>query len=236
MGAAVTARTIHREMLALGTPARRRGAERFFKTGPGEYGEGDRFIGLTVPALRGLAKKYYALPMTEIDRLLASPWHEARLLALLILVRQYQKGDARTRQAIYRLYLRRTRRINNWDLVDCSAEHIIGPHWREADATLLTRLARSPLLWERRIAMLATFHDIKQRRFREPLRVARLLMNDDEDLIHKAVGWMLREIGKRDLDAEKRFLDRYATRLPRTALRYAIERFPPAVRARYLAR
>ena len=182
------------------------------------------------------AKKYYALPLKEVEKLLDSPWHEERLLALVILVRQYQKGDAGTREAIYRLYLRRTRRINNWDLVDCSAEHIVGPHWREADPELLTRLARSPLLWERRIAMLATFHDIKQGRFREPLRIARLLMDDDEDLIHKAVGWMLREIGKRDPDVEKRFLDRYAHRLPRTALRYAIERFPPDLRARYLAR
>jgi 3-methyladenine DNA glycosylase AlkD len=232
----MTAAAIHREMVALGTPARRRGAERYFKTGPGEYGEGDKFIGLVAAELHALARRYQALPRRESTKLLASPWHEDRLLALLILVRQYRNGDDRTRDAIYRLYVGRTRRINNWDLVDCSAEHIVGPHWRGADATVLTRLARSPLIWERRIAMLATFHDIKRGAFSEPLRIARLLLDDDEDLIHKAVGWMLREIGKRDRAVEERFLERYAHRMPRTALRYAIERFPAKLKARFLRR
>jgi 3-methyladenine DNA glycosylase AlkD len=216
-------------------PLRAKHALRFFKTGPGEYGEGDCFLGLDVPTLRGLAREHRALPRRDLTRLLKSRWHEERVLALLILVHQYTRGNAAEREAIYRLYLKHTKHINNWDLVDCSAEHIVGAHLREGDRTTLTRLARSKLLWERRIAILSTYHYIKRSEFGETMRIARLLLNDEHDLIHKAVGWMLREVGKRDQAVEEAFLTRHAARMPRTMLRYAIERFPPARRQRFMA-
>lgn len=166
--------------------------------------------------------------------MLESPWHEERLLALLILVGQYQRGDRRHRAAIYRTYLRKRRRINNWDLVDCSAEHIVGAHLRGADRRILKRLAKSSSVWDRRIAILATFHYIKAGEFKTTLAIARMLLNDPHDLIHKAVGWMLREIGKRDQQVEEEFLRVHAARMPRTMLRYAIERFPEKLRRRHL--
>ena len=222
-------------MRALGDPLRAKHALRFFKTGPGQYGEGDRFLGLTVPTLRALAREHRALARRDLTRLLKSQWHEERALALLILVHQYMRGTDAERQAIYTIYLKHTRHINNWDLVDCSAEHIVGAHLRGRDRATLTRLARSKLLWERRIAILSTHHYIKRRDFGETIRVARLLLNDEHDLIHKAVGWMLREVGKRDRSVAEAFLKRHAARMPRTMLRYAIERFPPALRRRFMS-
>jgi 3-methyladenine DNA glycosylase AlkD len=207
----------------------------FFKTGPGEYGEGDRFLGVTVPALRKLARRYQDLPPADIVTILKSPWHEERLLALLVLVRQHARGDERTRRHIHRIYLRNTRSINNWDLVDCSASQIVGPQLDGTSRALLRRLAKSSSLWERRIAMIATYHRIRQGEFKEALEVAGLLVDDPHDLIHKAVGWMLREIGKRDRKTEERFLRKHAHRMPRTMLRYAIEQFPKPLRRRYLA-
>jgi 3-methyladenine DNA glycosylase AlkD len=222
-------------MKALADPSRARAVERFFKTGPGEYGAGDRFLGIGVPALRKLARSHQALSLRELAVLLRSPWHEERLLALLIMVRQYARGTPRRREAIYRLFLRSRRRINNWDLVDCSAEHIVGGHLHGDSSRMLTQLAGSPRLWDRRIAILATFHYIKRGEYRETLRLSRLLLHDPHDLIHKAVGWMLREVGKRDRALEERFLRRHAAQMPRTMLRYAIERFPGRLRRRYLA-
>ena len=202
---------------------------RFFKTGPGQYGAGDRFLGIRVPALRVIAKKYQAISLDDAAKLLESEYHEERLTALLILVRRYQKPiDAKEREAIYRLYLDNMQWINNWDLVDCSAEPIVGAYLRERDKRPLYRLAGSASLWERRIAMMATFHYIKQREFDDALRIAEILLGDREDLIHKAVGWMLREIGKRDIETEERFLKRHCRQMPRTMLRYAIEKFPGA--------
>jgi 3-methyladenine DNA glycosylase AlkD len=227
---------IVRRLEALGDPVRAEGVARFFKTGPGEYGHGDRFLGLRVPQVRALAREYRDLPLAETATLLRSPWHEARLLALLILVGLYQRGDEAARAAIHRLYLRSTASINNWDLVDCSAEHIVGPHAPAVRRALLRRLARSSNLWERRIAMLATFHDIKVRRFAEPLAIAGLLVNDRHDLIHKAVGWMLREVGNRDRAVEEAFLRKHAATMPRTMLRYATEKFPEPLRQKYLKR
>jgi 3-methyladenine DNA glycosylase AlkD len=226
--------TIHRRLKAAGSPARAAGVQRFFKTGPGQYGAGDRFFGIRVPTIRTLVREYQGLSLPDVAALLKSPWHEARLLALLILVRQYARGDAARRDAIFRLYMRSTIRINNWDLVDCSAEHIVGAHLDDGRWTALARLARSKVLWERRIAIIATFQYIKRGRFAPTLRVARLLLDDPHDLIHKAVGWMLREVGKRDRAVEEEFLSRHAARMPRTMLRYAIERFPPRLRRRYL--
>jgi 3-methyladenine DNA glycosylase AlkD len=216
-------------------PAHALALRRFFKTGPGQYGEGDRFLGIRVPSLRALAREYEGLPLSEARALLASDWHEARLLALLILVRQHHRGTPLERQRIFRLYLRSTGRINNWDLVDCSAPQIAGPHLLGEQRARLTKLAQSPKLWERRIAMLATFHGIKRGDYGPALEIAERLLADQHDLIHKAVGWMLREVGNRDRATAEAFLRGHAARMPRTALRYAIERFPEAERRRYLS-
>jgi 3-methyladenine DNA glycosylase AlkD len=233
-----SAAAVHRRTTALADPSRAKTLQRFFKTAPGEYAAGDRFLGITVPALRQLGRVYRDLPLTEAVRLLKSPWHEERLLALLILVEQYRRGDAPRRDAIYRCYLRHRRRINNWDLVDCSAEHIVGAHLRTGlgGRGLLRELAASRSIWDRRIAVLATFHFIKAGHFTETLSIARVLLTDPHDLIHKAVGWMLREVGKRSQHVEEDFLRVHAPNMPRTMLRYAIERFPDDVRRRYLAR
>ena len=207
----------------------------FFKTGPGEYGEGDRFLGVTVAQLRTLARRYVDLPLTRVIRLLQSPWHEERLLALLILVDQYARAGEPARHAIHRAYLRNTKSINNWDLVDSSAAQIVGAHLDNCDRRLLRRLARSKSVWERRIAMIATYHYIRRGDFTDALAIAALLRRDEHDLIHKAVGWMLREIGKRDRRVEERFLRKHAPTMPRTMLRYAIEKFPRTLRQRYMS-
>ena len=222
-------------MKGLANPARAAAVGRFFKTAPGQYGAGDRFLGISVPVLRTLSARDQDLSLGGLSTLLRSPWHEERLLALLILVRQYARAEPARREAIYRLYTSRTRYINNWDLVDCSAEHIVGAHLREGNRARLLRLARSKALWERRIAIIATFHYIKRGDFDDTLRVARVLRDDPHDLIHKAVGWMLREVGKRNRAVEEEFLRKHAQRMPRTMLRYAIERFPQSLRRRYLA-
>lgn len=208
---------------------------RYFKTGPDDYGAGDRFLGVSVPQLRQLARQHQDLALGQVSGLLSSPWHEERLLAALILVRQYNRGTAHQRETIYRLYIRRRVRINNWDLVDSSAEHIVGAHLRKGDRSVLRRLATSRSVWDRRIAIMATFHYIKRGEFAETLRLARLLLTDPHDLIHKAVGWMLRETGKRDRTVTEHFLRRHVKRMPRTMLRYAIELFPSRLRRRYLA-
>jgi 3-methyladenine DNA glycosylase AlkD len=230
----LTARTIHRELQELANRRYAGAASRYFKTGPGEYGAGDRFLGIRVPVLRKLATKYQALSLRELSALLASPWHEERLLALLILVRQYARAAPPRRQMIYDLYMRQRARINNWDLVDCSAAAIIGAQRAEGHRDQLLRLAKSKNIWERRMAVIASFHDIKRGEFDEPLRLARLLLDDPHDLIHKAVGWMLREVGKRNRPTEEAFLREHAKSMPRTMLRYAIERFPDRLRRRYL--
>jgi 3-methyladenine DNA glycosylase AlkD len=232
----VSAAAIHRRMKELADPRRAEVLQRFFKTAPGEYAAGDRFLGLTVRVLHRLAADYVDLPLREATRLLRSPWHEERLLALLILVRQYARGDAAQRATIYRCYLRHRTRINNWDLVDVSAEHIVGAHLRRADRRVLRQLATSAVVWDRRIAILSTFHYIKAGEYDETLALARMLIHDPHDLIHKAVGWMLREVGKRNRRVVERFLQMYAAHMPRTMLRYAIERFPETTRRRYLSR
>jgi 3-methyladenine DNA glycosylase AlkD len=184
--------------------------------------------------LRGLAREYRGIGLPEAGRLLRSPFHEDRLLALLLLVRLYARGDGAARGKIYRLYLQSTRFVNNWDLVDSSAEHIVGAHLRDRGRGPLHRLAQSADLWERRIAVLATFHFIRRGEFGETLHVARALLTDPEDLIHKAVGWMLREVGRRDPEAEEAFLKEHCRRMPRAMLRYAVEKFPEEKRRRYM--
>ncbi len=226
---------IRRELRAKAKQGKAAILARFFKTGKGEYAEGDRFLGVTVPETRAVAKRYQDLSLAEVLELLSSPIHEERACALFIMVGQYGRGSTKTRAAIYRAYLAHTRYINNWDLVDLSAYHIVGPHLEGREQGVLGRLAVSRSLWERRIAMVATFHTIRQGDPAPALHIAERLVYDDHDLIQKAVGWMLREVGKRcSLDAECAFLDRYAATMPRTALRYAIERMSPAEKRRYM--
>jgi 3-methyladenine DNA glycosylase AlkD len=217
-----------------GDPKRAKNLQRFFKTGPGEYGEGDVFAGLRVPEIRRLANEYQGLPISTAFQLLHSPIHEARLMALLMMVRAYQQGNTLPRERIYRTYLKNTRFINNWDLVDLSADHIVGAHLSAGSHELLYALATSDLIWERRIAIMATFHFIKKGNFTTTLSIAQNLLQDQEDLIHKAVGWMLREIGKRDRTVEESFLQVHYKTMPRTMLRYAIEKFPEELRQKYL--
>ncbi len=225
---------IRARLQRLGTRKRAEVSRSFFKTGPGEYGEGDIFLGITVPELRQLAAEYQAITLREVTQLLRSAIHEERMLALFILVGAYARGDEHAKERIYKLYLKNTRYVNNWDLVDESAEHIVGAFLKSKSKRPLYTLARSKNLWERRIAIMATFHFIKRDVFAETLKIAKMLLTDTEDLIHKAVGWMLREIGKRHLQAEERFLKKHYKEMPRTMLRYAIERLPESKRLRYL--
>ncbi len=236
MGAAGALNSVRRDLKKVARPERANTNAWFFKTGPGDYGAGDRFLGVTIPQLRAIAREHRNMPLKFVVKLLQSPWHEERLLALLIMVDQYARADTTGRQTIHQLYLRNTKSINNWDLVDSSAAHIVGAHLeRTRDRRVLRKLARSSSLWERRIAMIATYHYIRQRDFRDALTIAGLLRRDEHDLIHKAVGWMLREIGKRNRAAEERFLRKHARTMPRTMLRYAIEKFPAPLRRRYLS-
>jgi 3-methyladenine DNA glycosylase AlkD len=271
-----TAQKIEKQLQALGDAVTAAQSMRFFKTGPGQYGEGDLFLGIRVPVLRRMAKELINTPLDETIQLLQSPFHEARMLALLIWVYQAKRGDKTL--PLYRAYLANTARINNWDLVDVSAEHIIGRHLFEryyappypveskrnvehasrirervsaqkhrlpripgkpvlqysSALPPLTRLAKSDSLWERRIAILSTFHFIRRNDFADTLAIAELLLNDKEDLMHKAVGWMLREVGKRNREVEEAFLLPRCQQMPRTMLRYAIERFPEPLRLAYL--
>ena len=230
----MTAQALQDRLAALGDAERAAHSQRFFKTGPGEYGEGDIFRGIRVPVLRSVAKEFQALPLSETLALLQSPLHEDRLVALFILVHAFKKGDAATQKTIYEQYLKHTQWINNWDLVDSSAHKIVGPYLQDRSRAPLYRLARSSSLWERRIAIIATFSYIRHDDYEDALALAEILLGDPEDLIHKAVGWVLREVGKRNLDAEEGFLLQHYRAMPRTMLRYAIERFPEPRRQGYL--
>jgi len=230
----MTVQEISKILRGLADPAIAEHSQRFFKTEKGEYGEGDKFLGIRVPVLRKHAKRHNDLSLAGIKDLLRSPYHEERLCALFILVNRFSKGDAEEKSTIVELYLKHTKYINNWDLVDSSAHHIIGAYLEKKDKRPIYKLANSSDLWERRIAMLSTFHQIKKNDFDDALRIAKILKHDREDLIHKAVGWMLREIGKRDVAVEKAFLKEHYKEMPRTMLRYAIEKFPEPDRKRYL--
>jgi len=237
---APTAAAALRALRAASSPERARSSAWFFKTAPGQYGYGDKFLGLTVPALRRIAKQFRDLSVDELAKLLASPWHEARSAALEILVLQYEtarkQGDQKRAASLVRFYLAHRNRINNWDLVDGSAPYLLGDHLLgRSDRAILYRLARSKQLWERRIAMVSCLALIRARSFDDPLQIAELLLGDQHDLMHKAVGWMLREVGKQAPEALTGFLDRHAERMPRTALRYAIERMSEDERRRYMA-
>ena len=226
---------IKQELRARASPAKAKILQRFFKTAPGEYGHGDVFIGLTVPEIRSVAATFHDATLEDIVVLLQSNIHEERLLALVLLVNQYKKAGSTEQRAIYRLYVSSTKYINNWDLVDLSAEHIIGAWLTDKNKAILKQLARSKNLWERRIAIISTFHYIKQGHPDETFRIATILLHDPHDLIHKAVGWMLREVGKRcGQKVEESYLKTHYHTMPRTMLRYAIERFPEQKRQWYL--
>ncbi|MGV7220935.1 MAG: DNA alkylation repair protein [Nitrospinales bacterium] len=209
-------------------------SQRFFKTNKGEYGFGDIFLGIRVPVLRQAVKKFNAAPLSAAEKLLKSKFHEIRLFALLLLVFRFSKADSDEQEKIYRLYLKNTRYINNWDLVDSSAHQIVGGYLIDKDKSILYDLAKSQSLWDRRIAIISTFHFIKKNKFRDTLALSKQLRNDPEDLIHKAVGWMLREVGNRDKPKEIAFLKTHYKKMPRTMLRYAIEKFSKEERQKYL--
>jgi 3-methyladenine DNA glycosylase AlkD len=231
----MTGAALKRELKAAGTPERAAGAARFFKTGKGEYGESDIFLGVTVPELRRIVRQYRGLPLAETERLLHEQEHECRLAALLVLVAQYERGDQALQREILDLYLRNTQYINNWDLVDASCREIVGAHLRAGSRKLLTRLAKSRSLWERRIAMVSTMALVRDGDLDDALRIAEMLLDDTHDLIHKAIGWVLRVVGDVDRAALLRFLKTNYKRMPRTALRYAIEHFSLAQRKKMLA-
>jgi 3-methyladenine DNA glycosylase AlkD len=231
---APTAQIIRRRLRSFANREKAALLQRFFKTGPGQYGEGDRFLGVMVPQTRQVVKSYRNAPLSEVVKLLRSPWHEERLCALLLLVSTFERGDDAVRKKIFDLYLGNTRYVNNWDLVDLSAHKIVGPSLDGGSRALLHRLARSKSLWERRIAVVSTFHYIGRSDFAFSLALAERLLDDDEDLMHKAVGWMLREVGKKDPAVLESFLRKHLGAMPRTMLRYAIERFPEAKRKKYL--
>ena len=226
---------IRSKLHALADPVRAAGAMRFFKTGPGEYGEGDCFLGVTVPLVRSLVRESDALGERDVLSLLHSKWHEERLLALLVWVRRFERRAAE-RERIVELYVANTRWINNWDLVDTSAPQILGAWLLERNRALLGKLAASSDLWEQRIAVLATFAFIRAGEFADTLALCERFLTHRHDLMHKACGWMLREVGKRDSSTLRTFLDKHATRMPRTMLRYAIEKFSEVERRGYLGK
>lgn len=232
----MTPQEITAHLKSLADPERAARSASYFKTGPGDYGHGDKFLGLRVPVIRQAVKQYRAATLATAAKLLESPYHEIRLFALLLLVSHFNHANAAGQEKIYRLYLNNTRHINNWDLVDSSAPYIVGTYLQDKDRSILHQLATSPSLWERRIAVLATFWFIRDGDFADALRIAERLLTDPEDLIHKAVGWMLREIGNRDHAAEVAFLKAHHKNMPRTMLRYAIEKFGEKERRGYLRR
>ena len=230
----MTASEIQKRLRGLSSPEAAAMAARFFKSGPGQYGEGDILLGLRADVMHRRSKEHHSLSFRDLRLLLRSPIHEDRSLALLIMVRQATKGNGAAKQKIYELYLAHTRYINNWDLVDASAREIVGGYLGDKSREPLVQLARSASMWERRISIVATHYFIRQGEFADTLCIAKLLLGDKEDLIHKAVGWMLREVGKRDQAVRETFLRRHGKVMPRTTLRYAIERFPKELRLTYL--
>lgn len=228
-------KTIEKALETHKDPIRAKQSQYYFKTGPGQYGEGDIFIGIRTPILRELAKQCDASSLSTIQHFLYSPIHEARLLALIILLYQYPKKSSSEKKAIFDFYITHLDQVNNWDLVDVTTPGIVGCHlYHHPKAIQLSSLAASKNLWHRRVAMLACFYFIKQKDYTLPIAIAEQLRHDKEDLIHKAVGWMLREIGKRDLAIAEDFLQQYGATLPRTMLRYAIEKFAPEERQYYM--
>ena len=225
---------IRKDLEKLSDKERAARLQKYFKTGKGEYGQGDKFLGIRVPNLRKLAKKYKDISISQASELMKSPFHEERLLSLFVLADIFRKADNKGKKKIYGLYMKTTKFINNWDLVDASAGRIVGAYLFDCDKKPIYSLAKSKSLWERRISIMSTSYFIAQNEFADTLKIAEMLLNDKEDLIHKAVGWLLREVGKRDLELEENFLRKHYMNMPRTMLRYAIEKFPQAKRKKYL--
>ena len=226
---------LRKELKKFADPKKAKFLERNFKNGKGEYAEGDIFLGISVPVARRIAIKNSNISLKEVSYLLKSKIHEERFIALEILVHKFDKSDSDIeKENIYEFYLSNTAKINNWDLVDTSAEYILGDYLSNKDKSVLYNLAKSSNLWERRIAIISTFHFIKNSKFKDTLKISELLLKDKHDLIHKAVGWMLREVGKRDKNVLEDFLSKYYNQMPRTMLRYAIEKFPENIRKQYL--
>ncbi len=225
---------INKRIAKLSDSQRAKKMQKYFKTGEGQYGEGDIFLGISTPELRDLAKEYQEITLMDASTLLKSDIHENRVLVLFILILKFNKSDRAQKKQIYELYLKNTDYINNWDLVDLSAYHIVGSFLFNQDKDMLYFLAKSKNLWERRISIISTFYFIKKGTLSETLKIAEILLNDKEDLIHKAVGWMLRELGKKDITAEENFLRKHYHNMPRTMLRYSIEKFSDSKRLKYL--
>lgn len=227
---------IQKELETYIDPVKREYLPNFFKTGKGQYGEGDKFLGIVVPNTRIVAKKHKGEPFEVIAELMQSEWHECRLCALLMMVERFKKSDEKQRKEIYDFYLSQTARINNWDLVDLSAPYIVGEYLKDKSRDDLYRLAGSSLLWDQRIAVVATATLIRNNDFIDIIRLSELLLHHNHDLMQKAVGWMLREMGKRDKDLLVQFLDKHAKVMPRTMLRYSIEKMTDEERAYYMKR
>jgi len=233
----MTASEALRELEAMKDPDRAASSARYFQAKEGGYGAGDVFLGIRVPELRRLARAWRGMELAEVVKLLQSRYHEARLLGLLLLVEHYRRATPPEKEAIVKLYLQNSTYVNNWDLVDSSTPQILGDYlYAKQDRSLLDELAASSLLWERRMALLATFYFIRRGEFTETLRLIEKLLQDPEDLIHKAAGWMLREVGKRNKEKLVEFLEKNASRMPRTMLRYAIEKLPPEQKRRWLGK
>jgi 3-methyladenine DNA glycosylase AlkD len=222
------------ELYGLGSASNSNFALRFFKTGKGQYGEGDVFLGISVPQQRTIAKKYINLPLPALQEMLDNKIHEFRLVALFILLMQFQKASELRRKELVDFYLKNSKKVNNWDLVDASAGYILGDYLSSKDKSILYKLAKSENIWERRISIIATQGFIRNNKYDDTLKIAEVLLNDKQDLIHKATGWMLREVGKRDLKTLYEFLDKHYKTMPRTMLRYAIERFEKEKRELYM--
>ena len=226
--------TLKQELQKLKNPEKAKVYLKFFKTKKGEYGEGDTFLGVSVPEQRKIAKKYFDLSLKELQELLSTNIHEYKMCSLFILINKYRKSDKTEKKKIFDFYLKNTININNWDLVDISAPHIIGDYLLNKNRKILYKLANSKNLWEKRISIISTFTFIKNNQFEDTLKISEILLNDNHDLIHKAVGWMLREVGKRDQKTEETFLEKYHKTMPKTMLRYSIEKFEENKRKYYL--
>ncbi len=232
MSSSLACKSLH----ACASPKKAAILQRFFKTGPGQYGEGDIFIGVKVPEIRHIARQFNNMPISNIVDLLHSKVHEERLLALVMMTHQFDRGNASEQKSIFNLYIHNTAHINNWDLVDISAPRIPGKWLLHQNRGLLNKFAASAMLWERRIAIVSTLAFIREKQLDGTFHIAKKLLYDKEDLMHKATGWMLREAGKQDINALKEFLDKHLSAMPRTMLRYAIEKFPEKERREYLTR
>ncbi len=226
---------IKKDLRNLADPERKKVYEWFFKTGRGQYGEGDKFLGVVMPNIRKVAKNYVEMDLENIEKILQSSFHEDRMCALVIMTYKFKKVDEKEQKKIYNSYLKHIKKyVNNWDLVDVSAHKIVGEYLLDKDRNILYKLAKSKNLWERRVAIVATYQFIKNKELEDTLKISKILLEDSHDLIHKAVGWMLREAGKKDVKVLEKFLKKYYKKMPRTMLRYSIEKFPEKIRKDYL--